>query len=69
VLLAAVIAALALVLPVWTAALITAAVLLAVAAGFGITGRLKATDAVLPTPDQALESTKEDIAEIKRRAY
>ncbi|HEU5158175.1 MAG TPA: phage holin family protein [Streptosporangiaceae bacterium] len=66
-LLAAVIAALALVLPVWAAALIVSAVLFAVAAGLAITGRGKVTEAVPPTPDEAIESTKQDLAEIKQR--
>jgi uncharacterized membrane protein YqjE len=66
-LLAAVVAALALALPVWAAALIVAAVLFAVAAGLAVKGRDKVTQAVPPTPDQALDSTKQDVAEIKKR--
>jgi uncharacterized membrane protein YqjE len=66
-LLAAVIAALALVLPVWAAALIVGAVLLAVAAGLAIVGRGKVTDAMPPTPDEAIDSTKQDVAEIRKR--
>ena len=66
-LLAAVIAALSLVLPVWAAALIVAAVLLAVAAGMAIAGRGKVTDAMPPTPDEAIDSAKQDVAEIRKR--
>jgi nitrate/nitrite transporter NarK len=67
-LLAAAIAALALVLPVWAAALIVAAVLLAVAAVLALMGRRETARAVPPTPDRAIDSTKEDFAEIRKRA-
>jgi hypothetical protein len=66
-LLAAAIAALARVLPVWAAALIVAGVLLAVAAGLAIVGRGKVSDAMPPTPAQAIDSTKQDVAEIRKR--
>jgi Flp pilus assembly protein TadB len=67
-LVAAVIAALALVLPVWAAALIVAAISLAVAAGLAITGRKRVAHNVPPMPEQALDSAKQDITEIKERA-
>jgi Flp pilus assembly protein TadB len=66
-LLAAVIAALALVLPVWAAALIVAAALLAVAAGLAIAGRRKVSEAMPPMPDEAIDSAKQDVAEIRKR--
>ena len=66
-LLAAVTAALALVLPVWAAALIVAAVLLAVAAVLAVKGRGKVTSAMPPTPEQAIQETKQDVTEIKNR--
>ncbi len=54
-------AALALVLPVWAAALIVAAVLLTVAAVTALTGRRQLKRAVPPTPQQALASGREDV--------
>jgi hypothetical protein len=66
-LLTAVIAALALVLPVWAAALIVAAMSLAAATGLAITGRKRVTHSVPPIPEQALDSVKQDITEIKER--
>jgi hypothetical protein len=68
-LLAAVIAALALVLPVWAAALIVAVVLLAAAGALAAAGRRNVARAVPPTPDQALDSAKKDFAEIRKRAH
>ncbi|MGW5051640.1 phage holin family protein [Actinokineospora sp. NPDC004072] len=62
-------AALALVLPVWAAALIVGAVLLVVAgilAAIGIGDVKKATP---PVPEQAIASTRRDIDAIKERAH
>ncbi|RVX44985.1 putative superfamily III holin-X [Nonomuraea polychroma] len=67
-LLAAVIAALTLVMPAWVAALIAAVVLLAVAAVLGLTGRTQVTHAMPPLPEQAIDSTRQDVTEIKERA-
>ncbi|WP_113702004.1 phage holin family protein [Nonomuraea lactucae] len=67
-LLAAVIAALALFMPAWTAALIAAVVLLAVAAVLGLTGRRQVTHAMPPLPEQAIDSTRQDVTEMKERA-
>ncbi|RFU39596.1 phage holin family protein [Actinomadura logoneensis] len=68
-LLAAVIAALALVLPVWASALIVGAVLLAAAAALALVGRSQVGQAEPPLPEQAIESTRQDINEIKTRAH
>ncbi|MEO3782657.1 phage holin family protein [Actinocorallia sp. B10E7] len=68
-LLVAAIAALDLVLPLWAAALIVAAVLLAVAAVVGMRGRKQVAEAAPPVPDRAVASTREDINEIKERAH
>ncbi|MFG2758054.1 phage holin family protein [Streptomyces wuyuanensis] len=66
-LVAAVIAALALVLPIWAGALITAAVLLAVAAVLAATGKKQVSEGSPPAPEQAIEGVKADAAEIKER--
>ncbi|WP_106402850.1 phage holin family protein [Actinocorallia populi] len=68
-LLVAAIAALDLVLPLWAAALIVAAVLLLVALAVGMRGRKEVTEAVPPTPERAVASTRRDINEIKERAH
>ncbi|MEV4256684.1 phage holin family protein [Spirillospora sp. NPDC049652] len=65
---AAAIAALALVLPVWAAALIVGAALLIIAAVLGLMGRSQVGQAEPPVPEQAMESTRQDINEIKERA-
>ncbi|GAA0944979.1 phage holin family protein [Actinocorallia libanotica] len=67
--LVAVVAALSLVLPLWAAALIVGAVLLLVALGLGLRGRKEVTEAVPPTPERAVASTRRDINEIKERAH
>jgi Flp pilus assembly protein TadB len=67
-LIAAGIAALSLVLPVWTSALIVAAVLFVAA---GIAGLLskKEVEQASPTPEQAVASVKEDIHELKEARH
>jgi uncharacterized membrane protein YqjE len=65
---AAAILALATALPTWLAALIVAAAYGAAAAAFALTGRGKVREATPPTPERALESTKEDLAWAKSRA-
>ncbi|GAA3229286.1 phage holin family protein [Actinocorallia longicatena] len=62
-------AALALVLPVWAAAVIVAVVLLLGAGVLGLTGRKRLAEAVPPVPEEALHSVAEDVAEIKERAH
>jgi Putative Actinobacterial Holin-X, holin superfamily III len=62
------IAALALVLPVWAAALIAAGALLAVTGILALTGKSEIGRALPPTPHEAIESTKADIETITERA-
>ncbi|MFD9303190.1 phage holin family protein [Streptomyces sp. NPDC060048] len=68
-LVAAVIAALALLLPVWASALIIAALLAAVAAVMAAAGKKQIAKAGTPTPEQAIDSVKADVAEIKEAAH
>ncbi|TQK42373.1 putative superfamily III holin-X [Streptomyces sp. SLBN-118] len=63
------IAALALVLPVWAAALITTGVLLAIAAVLAVVGKKQVGQATPPAPEQAIDSVKADVAEIKERTH
>lgn len=65
VLIAAAVAALALVLPVWLAALIIGVVLLAVAGVLSLTGRRQLGQATPPLPEHTTASVKTDIHEIK----
>ncbi|MFE6196240.1 phage holin family protein [Streptomyces sp. NPDC057838] len=67
-LVATVIAALAVPLPVWAAALIVTAVL-AVATGVtALAGRKQVRQAGSPAPEQTIDSVKADVAEIKESA-
>jgi len=68
-LVATAIAALAVPLPVWAAALIVTAVLGLVAAAMALTGKKQADRAAPPKPEQAIENVKADVAEIKRSAH
>jgi hypothetical protein len=68
-LIVAVTAALDLALPLWAAALIVGAVLLAVAGVLGLIGRRRFDQAVPPVPAQAIQSIEKDITEIKERAH
>ncbi|MFD3677064.1 phage holin family protein [Streptomyces sp. NPDC058613] len=63
------IAALALVLPVWAAALIITAVLGIVAAVTGLAGKKQLAEAGTPAPEQTIDSVKADLAEIKEKAH
>jgi Putative Actinobacterial Holin-X, holin superfamily III len=63
------VAALALALPVWAAALIVTGVLFAVAAVLAATGRAQLRRAAPPTPARAIDSVKADVEEIKGRAH
>jgi uncharacterized membrane protein YqjE len=65
----AAIVALALVLPLWASALIIGAVLFVIAAVLALLGRLQMTQAVPPVPEQAIDSAKHDVREIRRRAH
>ncbi|MEU8030801.1 phage holin family protein [Streptomyces sp. NPDC049099] len=68
-LVATVIAALAVVLPVWAAALIVTAVLGAIAAVMALTGKKEVAQAAPPAPKESMENVKADVAEIKERAH
>jgi uncharacterized membrane protein YqjE len=61
------IAALATGMDVWLAALIVAVVYAAVAAVLALVGRQRTREAAPPAPEQAIESTKEDIQWAKTR--
>ncbi|MFI6415339.1 phage holin family protein [Streptomyces sp. NPDC050585] len=65
----AVIAALALLLPLWASALIIAALLAAVAAGMAAAGKKQIAKAGTPAPEQTIDSVKADVAEIKEAAH
>jgi uncharacterized membrane protein YqjE len=58
---ACVIAALATGMELWLAALIVAVVYAAVAGVLALLGRQKTREAIPPAPEQAIESTKEDV--------
>jgi hypothetical protein len=62
------IAALATGMDVWLAALIVAAVYAGIAAVLALLGRQKTREATPPAPEQAIESTKEDVRWAKSRA-
>ncbi len=68
-LVATVIAALALVLPLWASSLIITGVLLALAAVLALVGKKQVSQAAPPAPEQAIDSVKADMAEIKERAH
>lgn len=68
-LVATVIAALALALPVWAAALVVTLVLGAVAAAMAVRGKKQVDRAAPPAPQEAIESVKADVAEIRRSAH
>ncbi|MET9963727.1 phage holin family protein [Streptomyces sp. NPDC006326] len=68
-LVATAIIALALVLPLWAAALVIAAALLLIAAVLGGLGKRKVGQAGPPVPEQAIESVRADLVEIKERAH
>jgi uncharacterized membrane protein YqjE len=63
-----VIAALATGMDVWLAALVVAVVYAGVAATLALLGKRKTREAVPPAPEQAIESTKEDVQWAKSRA-
>lgn len=65
----AAIAALALVLPLWAAALIIGVLLFIIAAAMAVTGKQEVGRAVPPIPDETVASTKRDVNEITERAH
>ncbi|MET7573222.1 phage holin family protein [Streptomyces sp. NPDC005492] len=62
------IAALAVPLPVWAAALIVTGVLGLLAAVLALTGKKEVGQAAPPAPEQTIDSVKADVAEIKESA-
>ncbi|MFF3911615.1 phage holin family protein [Streptomyces sp. NPDC001848] len=68
-LVATVIAALAVPLPVWAAALIVTAALGVITAALAVTGRKQIGRAAPPAPEQTIENVKADLAEIKESAH
>lgn len=65
---AAAILALATAVAAWLAALIVAVVYAAIAGVLALTGKSKVKEATPPIPEQALETTKEDVEVAKTRA-
>ena len=65
---AAAILGLAIVLDAWLAALIVGVAYLAVAGILALTGKKKVEQATPPVPEQAIESSKEDVEWTKQRA-
>ena len=68
-LVATVIAALAVPLPVWAAALIVTVVLGVIAAVMALSGKKQVDRAAPPMPEQTIENVKADVAEIKGSAH
>ncbi|MFF1325747.1 phage holin family protein [Streptomyces chartreusis] len=62
------IAALAVPLPVWAAALIVTAALGVIAAVAALSGKKQVSKAAPPAPEQTIENVKADVAEIKESA-
>ncbi|WP_242893291.1 phage holin family protein [Actinomadura litoris] len=69
VLLAAAVAALALVLPMWASALIIGAVLLAVAGVLAMLGRRETARATPPKPEMAMDEARQTVSDIKERTH
>jgi uncharacterized membrane protein YqjE len=67
-LLVALVLGLAEVMPAWVAALLVAGLLFIVAAVLALVGRRNVQKATPPVPEQAMESVKADVAEVKERA-
>ncbi len=67
-LVAAAIAGLGEALPVWLAAVAVGVALLAVAGVLGLKGKSEVKQGTPPVPEQAVESTKEDVAWLKTQA-
>jgi hypothetical protein len=68
-LVATAIAALAVPLPVWAAALIVTAVLGLIAAIMAMSGKKQVDRAAPAAPEQTIENVKADVAEIKESAH
>jgi uncharacterized membrane protein YqjE len=68
-LIAAGIAALQLVMPVWLAALIVAVALFLVAGVLALSGKKQVRQATPPVPEEAVDGVKRDIETVKERAH
>ncbi|MEU0009322.1 phage holin family protein [Streptomyces sp. NPDC006314] len=68
-LVATVIAAIALALPVWAAALIVTALLGVITAVMALVGKKQIAEAGAPAPEQAMDNVKADVAQIKESAH
>ncbi|MFA4929683.1 MAG: phage holin family protein [Patulibacter sp.] len=68
-LVAAAILALATAVDPWLSALMVAVVLFAVAGVAALVGKKQVTEATPPVPEQAIESTQQDVQEIKERSH
>ncbi|WP_037679314.1 phage holin family protein [Streptomyces griseus] len=68
-LVATVIAALAVTLPVWAAGLIVTTVLGVIAAVMAMSGKKQVDQAAPPSPEQTVENVKADVTEIKESAH
>jgi membrane protein implicated in regulation of membrane protease activity len=67
-LIAAIVMLLATAMDAWLAGLIVAVVLLAIAGVAALMGKKQVEQAVPPQPEQAIQSTKRDVDEVKGRA-
>jgi hypothetical protein len=68
-LVAAAIAGLATVVPVWLSALIVGLVLLLVAGALGLAGRGRLRRATPPVPEQAMQGVQEDVAAVRNAVH
>ncbi len=68
ILLAAAVAALALVWPVWLAALVVGVVVLLVAGGLALYGRSQLRRALPPVPEHTAQSVRDDVATVREAA-
>jgi uncharacterized membrane protein YqjE len=69
VLIAAAVLGLAEAVPAWASALIVAAVLLLLAGVMALIGRSQVRQAVPPLPEQAVDSTRQDVKAVKESAH
>jgi uncharacterized membrane protein YqjE len=65
---ATIVLALATFLPAWVAALIVTVVYAAIAGVLALQGKAKVNEATPPVPEQAVDTTKEDVRWVKSRA-
>ncbi|WP_340682899.1 phage holin family protein [Amycolatopsis coloradensis] len=65
-LIAAVVLALALVMPAWLAAVVTGAALLLIGGLSAVVGKKEVTNATPPVPEEAIEGVREDVDTVKQ---